>query len=281
MQATERSADCTVLYSSIAMVMGPTPPGTGVIAEAFSPHALELHIPDDAAIGQAVDAHVDHHGAGAHHLRDDQARNTRRHHQNIGEHGEHAQIAGFLVADAHRRFLLHQHQRHGLADDVAGADDDDIAALDRDVLVLEDLLYAIRRAGRKHRVAGDQATDVVEVEAVDILVKVDALQHAVHVDLWWQRQLHQDAVDGRIGIERIDTAHQLILGGRHRQFDQLRTDTHELAGGHFVADVDLGGRIIADQDDGQARPHPVLLLQAQDALLLFCLGFSRQSPCRL
>ena len=31
-----RRADCSVFFSSIAMVIGPTPPGTGVIADATS-----------------------------------------------------------------------------------------------------------------------------------------------------------------------------------------------------------------------------------------------------
>ncbi|MEJ0006429.1 MAG: hypothetical protein WDM77_08720 [Steroidobacteraceae bacterium] len=44
-----------------------------------------------------------------------------------------------------------------------------------------------------------RAADVVQVEAIDILVEIDALQNAVHIDLRRQRQLHQDAVDGRIG----------------------------------------------------------------------------------
>jgi hypothetical protein len=44
-----------------------------------------------------------------------------------------------------------------------------------------------------------------------------------------------------------------------------------VTGSDLVADVDLRGRIISDQDDGQAGPDPVLLLQLQDALLLFFL----------
>ena len=80
---------------------------------------------------------------------------------------------------------------------------------DRDLLVLEQLLHAERRAGREHGVAGDQAADVVEVEAVDVLLHRDALEHMRHVDMRRQRQLHQDAVHRRIGVERIDARQQL------------------------------------------------------------------------
>ncbi|MEJ0006430.1 MAG: hypothetical protein WDM77_08725 [Steroidobacteraceae bacterium] len=103
------------------MVMGPTPPGTGVMAEAFCPHAFEVDITHDAAVGQTIDAHVDHDRARAHHLRHDQAGNAGRHHQDVGQHRELTQIAGLLVADAHRRLLLHEHECHRLADDIAGA----------------------------------------------------------------------------------------------------------------------------------------------------------------
>ena len=78
------------------------------------------------------------------------------------------QVARLLVTNDDRRILLHQHQRGGLADDVAGADHDHVATFDRNVLVLEDLLHAIRRARREHGVARDQAAHVVELSLIHI-----------------------------------------------------------------------------------------------------------------
>jgi hypothetical protein len=46
-------------------------------------------------------------------------------------------------------------------------------------------------------------------------------------------------------------------------------DADILAGRDLVFYIDLRCRISADQDDGQPRPHAVLLLQTLDAQLLF------------
>ena len=83
----QRAARASVLTSSMARVSGPTPPGTGVMAEAIGRHAVEVDVADQqAALGaealelglvagesaraprppsQAVHPHVDHHGARA------------------------------------------------------------------------------------------------------------------------------------------------------------------------------------------------------------------------
>ena len=49
------------------MVMGPTPPGTGVMAAAFSISARKFHIADNFAFAifarHAVNADIDHDGA--------------------------------------------------------------------------------------------------------------------------------------------------------------------------------------------------------------------------
>ena len=52
----------SVFTSSIARVIGPTPPGTGVIAPRPLARGLEVHVADQAGVG-AVGAHVDHDGS--------------------------------------------------------------------------------------------------------------------------------------------------------------------------------------------------------------------------
>ena len=63
----------TVFFMSMVMVMGPTPPGTGVMALATSHGFLEGHVAleDAFAVGGLTDfvhADVDHHGAGFDHV---------------------------------------------------------------------------------------------------------------------------------------------------------------------------------------------------------------------
>jgi hypothetical protein len=86
------------------------------------------------------------------------------------------------MADANGRFVLHQHQGHRLADDIARSDNDDVLAFERNILVLKQFQHAIRRARRKHRAADHEAADIVEVKPVDILVRRNGAQNASHVE---------------------------------------------------------------------------------------------------
>ena len=54
-----RARRAAVLRSSIAIVIGPTPPGTGVISRGALGGGVELDVADEAVVG-AVDADVDH-----------------------------------------------------------------------------------------------------------------------------------------------------------------------------------------------------------------------------
>ncbi len=68
-----------------------------------------------------------------------------------------------------------------------------------------------------------------------------------------QRQLHQDAVHLRIGIERIDAGQQLPFGSAGRHVVKLRMDAGVLAGQDLVAHIDLGGGIVSHQHHGDTR----------------------------
>ena len=68
-------------------------------------------------------------------------------------------------------------------------------------------------AGGRNREARHPAADVIGMEAVHVLVRVDALQDLLGVDLLGQRQLHQDAGDLGVGIEFIDQGQQRLFAG--------------------------------------------------------------------
>ncbi len=80
----------------------------------------------------------------------------------------------------------------------------------------------------------------------------------------WQRQLHENAVAGRVVVELVDEGQyvgfarlsgKLVLPGIHADFDGLL---------RLVLDVDLAGRIFADEDDREARFHAVFFDQTRD-----------------
>ena len=111
---------------------------------------------------------------------------------------------------------LHEHDRHRLADDVAAAHDHHVPAGDLDVVAHQQLLNAVRRAGQEPRPALHDAAHVLRMKGIDVLQRVDGVQHARVVDLLRQRQLHQDAVDRLVlGLVQLgDQRQQLVLRGR-------------------------------------------------------------------
>ena len=58
------------------------------------------------------------------------------------------------------------------------------------------------------------------MEAVHVLVRIDRLDHRLRDDVSGQRQLHQDAVHRRIGVEAGDLGDQRFLGRIGRQADR-------------------------------------------------------------
>ena len=54
----------------------------------------------------------------------------------------------------------------------------------------------LRRPALHHQLA-----DVHRVEAVHVLVQADQVEHGLLVQPFGQRQLHEDAVDGRVGVQ--------------------------------------------------------------------------------
>ncbi len=75
--ATARSAASTVFESSIAIVIGPTPPGTGVIAPATCGDAGEVDVAAQLAVGVAVHADVDDDRARLDHVGGQRVRRGR------------------------------------------------------------------------------------------------------------------------------------------------------------------------------------------------------------
>ena len=68
-----------------ARVIGPTPPGTGVITDALSFAGLIIHVAAElAGLRVAVYANVDDGSTFAHHVGSDEARTTDSHHEDVG-----------------------------------------------------------------------------------------------------------------------------------------------------------------------------------------------------
>ncbi len=112
--------------------------------------------------------------------------------------------------------------------------------------------------GLNPALAQGEPTDILGMEAIDVLARVDAIDQHVRIDVRRQRQLHEDAVDLRIGVEFVDQRGEFGLCRRCRQVVIARAETDVLAGTALVANVYSGSSIISDQHNGQPRRRPAL-----------------------
>ena len=119
---------------------------------------------------------------------------------------------------------------------------------------------------------------LIGVESVDILQRRDPLDDRPLVDVPRQGHLDEDAVDGRVGVEPVDRRQQFGLGPDVGRRSTIAVHPGPGAGLLLAADVHLAGRIVADQDDGQAGDDPRARGQLGDlrrhpAADLQCQGF--------
>ena len=166
-------AACSVLRSRNAIVIGPTPPGTGVIAPATSLTASKSTSPAEAVL-RAVHADVDDdrarlHPVGLHHLR---ARPTAA----MSTSARRQTSARSRVRewhDRHRRVGAEQQLRHRLAEEVRAPDDDRLGAFELRARRVEQRHDALRRARPQPLDAEREPAGADRRQAVDVLVGVD------------------------------------------------------------------------------------------------------------
>ena len=156
------------------------------------------------------------------------------------------------MADGDGGILLQEQQRHRLADRVAAADDDGVLAAQVDAGRLDQLHAAVRRARAEAFQARHQFAGRQHRVAVHVLAGGDRFDHLRRVDVLRQRHLHEDAVDGRVRVQRGDAVQQRLLGEIGFVLFQHRVEAHVAARLDLVAHVDVAGRVVADDDHGQA-----------------------------
>jgi len=108
-------------------------------------------------------------------------------------------------------FFSEQQLRQRFADDVRAAHHHRIKPGERSAHSLGKFDAADRRTRRERRQARRQPSGIERMKAVDVLVRVDGGDHVRCVDLLRQRHLHQNAMDGAIGIEPLHQRYQFVL----------------------------------------------------------------------
>ena len=109
----------------------------------------------------------------------------------------------------------------GLPTMLLTADDDRVGALGLDARADQHLLHAVRACtgAKRGRVADDQLADVHRVEAVHVLRAGRCGAAPSRCSMCFgSGQLHQDAVDRRVGVEPVDDARAArpreVVGGQ-------------------------------------------------------------------
>src|SRR5471030_279184 len=211
------------------------------------------HIAYQLAVSLTVYADVDHDGAFLDPLALDQSRLAGGHDHQVCTTYMDCQILGETVGNGDRAAREQQLHRHWAPNNVGRAHDHCIQPVEIDPDAFQQGHDAFRGAGAQQRYTLGQTTDVIRMETVNILVRANALQQLRGVEVFWQRQLQQDAVDVRIAIEAIDQIGQGVLAGFCRQVIGLRDKADFFTVFALVRDVNLGGRIAADQNHREAR----------------------------
>ena len=164
------------------------------------------------------------------------------------------------MRNRHRGVFIEQQLHQRTADQIGAADDDGVHAFQRGMHAFGQDDAAERRAGRQRGKAAGEPPGIVRMQPVDVLGGIDGVDDGFGMQRFRQRQLHQNAVHGGIAIELCDQRQQIGLRDVGRQHVLERRHAGGLGLLVLAADIDLAGRIAADQHHREPRRQPVLAL---------------------
>ncbi len=122
---------------------------------------------------------------------------------------------------------------------------------------------ARRRARARRGNVGEELAGVQGMRTIDVFFRRHAGRHAASVDVRRQRGLDKNAVDLRPLVQAAKDGEQIALRDAGGRSDFFAVNAQFAASFFFMADVDLGRRIVADEHHGETgRPR-----QAADASL--------------
>ena len=159
------------------------------------------------------------------------------------------------VADRHGGIARRQQRRHRLAHDLAAAENDSAAARERDCMLVEKSEDPGRSAGDKARPALVKQADVLRMEAVDVLQRVDGVEHAPRIVPGFERHLNEEAVDAVVPVAGGHSIQQRGRGGTGGQSERVGVEARFPGRLFLRRHVGLGRRVVASQNDPERRRH--------------------------
>lgn len=120
--------------------------------------------------------------------------------EDVGFAATVGEVEGFAVGDGDGGVSFEQHQRHGLAEDVAPTNHECALSGDVDVVVVEDFGDTKRGGAPEAVEAGGKATERGGRDSVGVLLGSESEQGGIFVEVFGKRVLEQNAVDFGVGV---------------------------------------------------------------------------------
>ena len=162
--------------------------------------------------------------------------------------------------------LRQQQLRHRLADQHRAPDHHGVQPVQRGQHLFQQQQAAERRTGHQPRQPGGEPPGIDHMQPVHVLLRIDRGDRRAGVEVFRQRQLHEDAVYRGVGVQRRHQRQQIRLRGLRRQpvFEGPHTRRQRLP--PLVADIDLARRVLAHQHHRQAWLQAMLHVKPRHRL---------------
>ena len=159
------------------------------------------------------------------------------------------------VAQRHRTVPAFLRQQVGdrTADDVAAADHDAMPSGGFDPVIFQQFENPVRRGRQIGRQSGDHPPGIDRMKTVDILFRIDRFDHPLFRDMFRQRQLNDETVHLRIGVQPGDLGKQSLFGRLLGQAKHGRAEAHLAAAFLLMSDIRLARAVVPDQNGRQMR----------------------------
>ena len=228
----------------------------------------EVNVADEMAVDH-VDAHIDDHGAWLEHVAGDETGVPGGHDDDVGEPGMGREIPRPRVADRDRGAGLGEHERDGHADNRGAADHDGLCPYNRGAGSFQDFERSVRSGGNEALEPEPEQPSVEGMDAIDVLGRVDRVDHGPDADALGEWHLHDDprnlviaAQGAHCGREFARLTCRIVSG----HIDQTALDTDRRTGLENAVEVHHGRRRPATDHDREARRVALLASEGGDIL---------------
>ena len=236
-----------------------------------------------AGIVDAVDADVDDDGTLLDPVALDHLGPSDGGHDDVGVLDDAGNVVRLAVDDGNGGIAMHEEHGHGQTDEVGPADYYGVLALELDAAAVQQFDATLGSAGNVEGNGSEvgpldlgaadvgagaaQRGGVERMETIDVLLGVDAVEDFILINVLGKRQLNQNAMNSRIGVQFGNLSRESLHGHVRRIVKSKGRDATFLARLLLHSDVRLRIATLAHQNDSQAGNLAAVGLQLLDGIL--------------